>query len=439
VERIRALFVDATLKGTKVPPVTVRFLGDEKAVLWLVLFTVAVRDAAGRVIELHTTLRDVTQQIKLRDQIIEFDTLSYITNVLAKVGGWFYDLQTGELFWSDEVRKIHEVDATFRENESSNRSFFSETDFQRLDDLAKQVIGSRRPAMIDLPSVTGTGKHKWLRIYLSVDTQEDVPTRMYGATLDITELMQKQHELERLVHELVMHQDRLEEFGDLASHQLRSPVANLKALSTLMRSPVGEQDSAELHQALYETIDILDRTVDEVSQAVKLRLSSVPKRLKVYVSDVVLSLKARMADTLREHRATINVDTSPLPYMIFPTQYLEVMLKQLISNAIQFAQDQKPPEVNIRTAVQDGWAMLIVEDNGKGLDLDTHGDRLFRFGGTFHRNGSRRGAGLFMIKTIVESLGGTCNVESKPNEGTTFRLALHEIDEIPVAAQMEAA
>ncbi|MBU6342294.1 MAG: ATP-binding protein, partial [Bacteroidetes bacterium] len=69
---------------------------------------------------------------------------------------------------------------------------------------------------------------------------------------------------------------------------------------------------------------------------------------------------------------------------------------------------------------------LEVRDNGLGIDLEKHGDKLFGMYKTFHRNAEARGFGLFLTKTQIEAMGGSISVESVPDQGSCFRVLLPE-------------
>jgi signal transduction histidine kinase len=67
---------------------------------------------------------------------------------------------------------------------------------------------------------------------------------------------------------------------------------------------------------------------------------------------------------------------------------------------------------------------ILVQDNGVGLDLDKHGDRVFGLYKTFHGNADARGLGLFMTKNQVEAMGGKISIESEIFKGTTIKIVV---------------
>lgn len=68
--------------------------------------------------------------------------------------------------------------------------------------------------------------------------------------------------------------------------------------------------------------------------------------------------------------------------------------------------------------------MLNFQDNGLGIDLEKHGEKLFGMYKTFHQHPDSRGVGLFITRNQVESMGGKIEVSSTVNVGTTFSIHL---------------
>ncbi len=68
--------------------------------------------------------------------------------------------------------------------------------------------------------------------------------------------------------------------------------------------------------------------------------------------------------------------------------------------------------------------MLAFKDNGRGIDLEKYGKKIFGMYQRFDTSVEGRGMGLCMVKTQVETLGGTIRVESTVDKGATFIIEL---------------
>ena len=425
-ERVRKTFIDVAMRKEKVSPMTVRITARPDLLKWVVLYTIAVRDGAGQVIELHSTLRDVTEQVGLRDRIVEHDTLSHITNVLAKVGGWYHDLGTPQLFWSKEVCRIHEVDDDFVTTNDSVKMFYEPRDLEAFAEVGRAVIESGIPEVVEMAMTTAKGNKRWIRVFVSASYDKGTPVRLYGATQDISEIREREMEQERLVKELTLQRNLMEEFGQLVSHQLRSPLTNLATIGEMLHEATDDEERWKLLQALKESVISMNRTLDEVSEAVQVRHSVVPRDERIAVASMVHEISSALSQSISDIGARIQVDTEQLPYVDYPPIYLEAVLRQLITNALRFAHPDRPLVVHVSTGFCDGDPAITISDNGMGMDLGRHGKRLFKLGSTFHRQSSGRGVGLFMVRSIVESLGGEILVESEPDRGTTFTINLRK-------------
>jgi signal transduction histidine kinase len=106
----------------------------------------------------------------------------------------------------------------------------------------------------------------------------------------------------------------------------------------------------------------------------------------------------------------------------FNKSYLESILLNLTSNAIKYSDRNKEAFIEYTQEVIDGYSVLVVKDNGIGIDLEKHKDEVFGLYKTFHKNENSTGIGLHITKNQIESMGGKIEVESKVGEGTTFKV-----------------
>lgn len=72
--------------------------------------------------------------------------------------------------------------------------------------------------------------------------------------------------------------------------------------------------------------------------------------------------------------------------------------------------------------MEDDEPVLTIADNGLGIDLERHGDKLFGLYKTFHTTKDAKGLGLFITKVQVEAMGGRITVESAVDRGTSFHI-----------------
>ena len=101
------------------------------------------------------------------------------------------------------------------------------------------------------------------------------------------------------------------------------------------------------------------------------------------------------------------------------------VLTNLIDNALKYSRDAKPPRIHITSQELSDAVRIVISDNGIGFDMKYH-DRIF---GLFNRlvrqeDFEGTGAGLAIVKKVVEKLRGRIWAESKPGSGAKFFVEL---------------
>jgi hypothetical protein len=103
----------------------------------------------------------------------------------------------------------------------------------------------------------------------------------------------------------------------------------------------------------------------------------------------------------------------------------------LISNSIKYVQEGQAPTLSIWSEIKNNQIKLHFKDNGLGIDMEKNGAQLFGLYKRFNNNSEGNGIGLYMVKTQLESMGGSIEAKSKLNEGTEFVITLPSIKPKP--------
>lgn len=249
---------------------------------------------------------------------------------------------------------------------------------------------------------------------------------------DITLQRQAENEMKRTIYELQQlsrrmseKNRRLEDFAHIVSHNLRSPIGNMKALFNLY----DHEDEAKkpfLVNKIRTVSEKLSATVDDLTEIVKIHGNNGINREQLYFEAVLSHLKESLSAQIMEHDVEIIHDFKECPFIIYPKVYLESVILNLLTNAIKYRSPRRKPVIHLKSANSNGSVLLQCSDNGLGLDLDKYGDKLFRMNSTFHENQDARGVGLFITRNQVESMGGSIRVESEVDVGTTFTITFNE-------------
>ena len=104
--------------------------------------------------------------------------------------------------------------------------------------------------------------------------------------------------------------------------------------------------------------------------------------------------------------------------------YINSILYNLISNAIQYRSLDRKLIINISSYCKLDMVIIEISDNGIGIDLERYRDDLFKLYKRFHSHIEGKGLGLYIVKQQVEKLNGSIEVESQPDKGTRFIVSL---------------
>ncbi|HCN04924.1 MAG TPA: hypothetical protein DIS79_04830, partial [Bacteroidetes bacterium] len=420
-KRVKQAFVRCALRGQAYGPTLVRAAAP--VVRWFEVRTQPVRDRAGHTLELHTVIRDLTARIRFHEDLSMREALEREANELAAVGGWMLDLRAGSLYWSPEVRRIHEVGEDFVPTLQSAVDFYAPEARPVITQAVEETIATGQPRTVELPLVTARGRKIWVRALLRSHMEGGRAVRLYGALQDVTERKAYEEKMSQLVDELTWQRDRLAEFGHIVTHHLRGPVCNLVTLSDMMKE--GRDESApredeELVDHVADAAKQLLATFDDVTTAVTSVDTDHLPNDTIDVQDMLLKIVTGLSADIQRSSARISWDITHCPKISYPTVYFETIVRNLIENALTYTVSGRRPVIHIRTWMDGTSPCLSVADNGSGIDLGRYGDAVFRLRTTFHRGRSGRGTGLFTIRHLIESLDGDITVDSTPDVGSTF-------------------
>lgn len=217
---------------------------------------------------------------------------------------------------------------------------------------------------------------------------------------------------------------QLSNFTHIASHNLRAPVINLLSLKDFYNESSDLEDRAMLFTKIEIVIDHLNETLNELIESVKIQEDvSITHETTIFNTVFTKTLEILEGQIL-DSKAIVTSNFSEATKIEYPKLYLESIMLNLMSNSIRYRSQNRIPKIHFCTEIKNNEITLNITDNGLGIDLKKHGQRLFGLGNTFHRHVNSKGVGLYITKTQIDVLGGSIEVESEVNQGTTFKIIL---------------
>ena len=268
--------------------------------------------------------------------------------------------------------------------------------------------------------LTKNGETIWLS-WTSLPVESD--KLVFAVAKNITHKKRLESERNALLANLTKTNKDLLRLNYSTSHDLQSPVNNLLALFELMdTSKISDKETVQLIEVLQYAGEKINHTLNNYTSG-----STENNRLDVDVEvtdlqqclDQVLESLSTLIDT---SGATIHADFSRLSRITFNKSYLKSIFLNMITNSIKYASPDRRPVISISSASERGWDELVIADNGSGLDTAKVKSDYFNLKPNLQQGG--KGIGLYLVHTHVSAFGGKVLVESKINEGTTFRIRL---------------
>lgn len=213
------------------------------------------------------------------------------------------------------------------------------------------------------------------------------------------------------------------------SHELKTPLASIKAYAeTLRMGAINDADNNLKFLQMIETqADLLNEQVQDL-----LRLARVESGQAVFeIVNVNVELLCQQAVELHLAEAKsrqVKLSLAAIPRELFARadrDGMVTMLSNLITNAIRYT--PAGGEVTIRAFAQDNSAVMEVRDTGIGIAAEHQSrvfERFYRVDRARSREAGGTGLGLSIVKHLAQALGGGVHLESQLGKGSVFRIVL---------------
>lgn len=232
------------------------------------------------------------------------------------------------------------------------------------------------------------------------------------------------------------------EFVSLASHQLRTPLSTINWYTeTLLSGDAGdlEPDQIPYFEQIYESTQRMINLVNALLNVSRLEMGTFmvepePINVTELITDVIKESQPKIDE---KHIELINVFDEELPPVLLDPQLMWIIVQNLITNAVKYTPESG--SVTIRVTRQDAGdkveganiiedsVVIEVTDTGYGIpsyQQDQIFSKLFRADNVREKETEGTGLGLYIIKSILEHVGGKIWFISELNKGSSFFMCL---------------
>jgi len=217
----------------------------------------------------------------------------------------------------------------------------------------------------------------------------------------------------------------LESFSYSISHDLRAPLRAINGFSRMLARDLKDKlDEESMHRldTIRENGIKMNQLIDDVLTFSRLGNESLAMTV-IDMADLATDVWNELQENNPQRNISINVAH---PMACYGDQkMMRRVLTNLLSNAAKFTTERQTATIKVGSYENEDEYVYYVKDNGSGFDMQ-YSDKLFRLFQRLHSDADYEGtgAGLSIVKRIVERHGGRVWAEGKVNEGATFYFSL---------------
>ena len=343
--------------------------------------------------------------------------LDYATR-LSGVGFWYCDLPFDFLEWDERVKEHFFFAPTDRITIGDFYARIHEEDRAPTRAAIEASIGNRTPYDIVYRTVhPTTAEVKWIRALGGTDYAADgTPTHFDGVTVDVSAQKLDQQRLARLNLQLREQDRRKDEFIATLSHELRNPLAPIRAAAKVIASPKAAPEQVRQAQLIVERqVTHMSLLLDDLLDIARITQG------KLQLKKETLSLIPMVDAAVEAVRPTLDGKNQQLELSL-PSETIlldadHLRLSQVISNLLMNAVKYSDPgsHIELKCTVQGGTLTLSVKDNGIGIAPESMPKIFEMFSqvdGVAGRSDGGLGIGLALVKGITELHGGKVEARS---------------------------
>lgn len=407
---------------------------------WYTAKVIPIRiDAHKENYRLALIIQDTTNKVKQERSLKGTKELLERTNQmlessqkLSNTGGWEYDIESGNVRWTQQMYAIYGVpegyDASSLEN---NLAFYSDKYKTKIVRTLKRSVRQKQPYAVEAQIKSGDKKIKWVRLYGIPSVIDGRVISMHGALMDITKQKQDAIELLNAKNRAEQAAQSKTDFLSVMSHEIRTPLNGIIGITNLLK--LSNQKSQEEHiDNLIFSTDYLLQLINNILDLNKIDSNNTELMQHEFN---LFELLANMTDQFRSLANakaidfTCTIDPKIPKHIIGDATRLSQILYNLISNALKYTEEGQVVLTATETLRENQTTTIhfSIQDSGIGIPKEYHSavfDSFKQVQQSAHVNHTGTGLGLAITKKLIELHNSRIHMESAPNKGTTFTFDL---------------
>lgn len=280
-----------------------------------------------------------------------------------------------------------------------------------------------KPFDIEISHARKDGSYFWSRTKGQPVYNSNGEFLQYFAVIeDMTEKKEMERHREELMDSLEKSNNALEEYAQVVSHDLKSPLRSINSLIFWIK-----EDDANLSDKSLEYLRLIEGKVEKMDHLIQgILMYSKIDSTALDVNEAVDTYKVvcTIADTIDiPVHILLNISES-LPVIMAESYRIHQLFQNLIGNAVNYI-DKPQGIISIDAEEHEDFYLFMVKDNGPGIAEENH-EKIFKTFQSLVKNDLSTGLGLSIVKKIVNYYKGEIWLESTLGERTTFYVKLNK-------------
>jgi PAS domain S-box-containing protein len=384
-----------------------------------------LKDETGKSVRMIGAIQDITKQKEEEQRLKLLETV--ITHTKDSIIITESNLNEGKIpnivYVNPAFTKISGYDSEEIIGKSPEIFIGPDSDIEEHDKLIS-AIKNKQECQIETLSYKKDHEAYWVNFnMLPVYDSEGELSHWVSIQRDVTEDKKQEVEKEQLIKELTQNNKDLQQFSYITSHNLRAPLSNLTGLLNLIDDiPIDNPELKEIIDGFNRSTHLLNETINDLVKVIIIKDNPSIEKESLLLKDIFEDVFSQLDFLIGLHKPIILFNFEDVSFLNTNKSYLESILLNLLTNSIKYKSDKRKLKININAHQLGDSVVLIFKDNGIGIDLERNKDKVFGLYQRFHDYPDSKGLGLYLVKSQVETMGGTISIESKVDVGTTFSL-----------------
>ncbi|WP_348798705.1 sensor histidine kinase [Flavobacterium adhaerens] len=379
--------------------------------------------------------RNYEDLLKVNNQLKVFDESSKQAEILGKYGSWVLNLETLHFTYSDNNFRLLGLEPqTFDPNIENIVNFVHPEDKSLVEKAFKKALTTIEIPNLNYRVITKQGKTKQFRTLAKSFTDLEGTLSIIGTTQDVTEDYNKSQQLKHRNIDLEKHVKELNEFNQVASHDLQEPLRKIQTFISRINEKEKENltETGKGYLSRMETAsDRMRVLINDLLQYSKTNRSE-KNLVKINLNDVLNDTLLELSQNIEDKKAVIR--NAELPMINGIHFQMQQLFSNLLSNSLKYAKSDVAPIINIdcsevvaRTESilneksSKKYFKISFTDNGIGFEQQ-YAKKIFLLFNRLHSKTEYdgTGVGLAICEKIVENHKGFIFANSTLGKGATF-------------------